>query len=450
MPRRRDAQDPGTATAHPRGAPCGADGVQLAPGGEITSDVYPSSSDPGRLNVLYVTTRSAASASPRTRRLARRRSAASPTPQLNERGHDANAQRTPPPDRGSRRPPVPSGLSDLPPDAGHRPSPKRRRAVRRGQAVLAAGVLVVSTGAPITPALAAGEPDQEQQGGAPIAADGGDSAANPDFDPAVTRRISRGGSPAGSQAPADADDDDAAAVEQEPAVDQRETVVDAGDGTEPVTNEAASPAPTQSSPTPANDTAEPTSQDTTPVAPSEPSAQAPVDTPVVRADARPAKRQTPRAKHQRQAKPRTQSPRRRRCDLRLRARPRRSGRSSSAAPTRRARSPAVTTLGIRRGRGSVAHGRAGRVAVDDRDRPARTRRDHRAGRARSASPLVAQPGADRDRRSGLLRSARRWCCGDRPAVPRSARREVHAGAVIDGRRRRTGPAGGAGAFSACS
>ena len=29
--------------------------VQLAPGGELTSDVYPSSSDPGRLDVLFVT-----------------------------------------------------------------------------------------------------------------------------------------------------------------------------------------------------------------------------------------------------------------------------------------------------------------------------------------------------------------------------------------------------------
>src|SRR4051794_11538465 len=29
--------------------------VQLAPGGELTSNVYPSSTDPGRLNVLYVT-----------------------------------------------------------------------------------------------------------------------------------------------------------------------------------------------------------------------------------------------------------------------------------------------------------------------------------------------------------------------------------------------------------
>ncbi len=31
--------------------------VQLAPGGELTSNVYPSASDPGRLDVLYVTDR---------------------------------------------------------------------------------------------------------------------------------------------------------------------------------------------------------------------------------------------------------------------------------------------------------------------------------------------------------------------------------------------------------
>ena len=29
--------------------------VQLAPGGELTSNVYPSSTDPGELDVLYVT-----------------------------------------------------------------------------------------------------------------------------------------------------------------------------------------------------------------------------------------------------------------------------------------------------------------------------------------------------------------------------------------------------------
>jgi hypothetical protein len=29
--------------------------VPLAAGGELTSDVYPSATDPGRLNVLYVT-----------------------------------------------------------------------------------------------------------------------------------------------------------------------------------------------------------------------------------------------------------------------------------------------------------------------------------------------------------------------------------------------------------
>jgi len=177
----------------------------------------------------------------------------------------------------------------------------------RATAALAAGVLVVSAGAPITPALAAGEPDQEQQGGAPIAADGGDPAANPDFDPGGdTTDLPEAALLPAVPAPVDADDDDAAAVEQEPAVDQRETVVDAGDGTEPVTNEAVSPAPKQSSPTPANDSAEPTSHDTTPVTPSEPSAQALVDAPSVRADARPAKRQAPRAKQQRQAGPRTQ------------------------------------------------------------------------------------------------------------------------------------------------
>src|SRR3954471_12457079 len=123
---------------------------------------------------------------------------------------------------------------------------------RRAHAVLAAGVLVVSTGAPITPALAAGEPDQEQQGGAPITADGGDPAANPDFDPGGdTTDLPEAALLPAVQAPADADDDDDAATgEQEPAVDQRETVGDAGDGTEPVTNEAAPPAPTQSLPAP--------------------------------------------------------------------------------------------------------------------------------------------------------------------------------------------------------
>src|SRR5829696_359837 len=178
---------------------------------------------------------------------------------------------------------------------------------RRAQAVLAAGVLVVSTGAPITPALAAGEPDQEQQGGAPIAANGGDSAANPDFDPGGdTTDLPEAALLPAVQAPVDADDDDAATVEQEPSVDQRETVVDAGDGTEPVTNEAASTSPTQSLPAPTDDSAKPTSPNATPLAPSEPSAQEPVSTPVVRADARPAKRRAPRARHRRQEKLRTQ------------------------------------------------------------------------------------------------------------------------------------------------
>src|SRR5215217_7207163 len=133
----------------------------------------------------------------------------------------------------------------------------------RATAALAAGVLVVSAGAPITPALSAGEPDQEQQGGAPIAADGGDPAANPDFDPGGdTTDLPEAALLPAVQAPADADDD-AAAVEQEPSVDQLETVVDAGDATEPVTNEAASTSPTQSSSAPASGSADATSPSTT-------------------------------------------------------------------------------------------------------------------------------------------------------------------------------------------
>ena len=173
----------------------------------------------------------------------------------------------------------------------------------RAQAVLAASMLLVSTGVPVTPALAAGEPDQEEQGAAPIADDGGgDPAANPDFDPGGdTTDLPEAALLPAVQAPVDVDDDDAGAVEQEPTVDERETVVDAGDGSEPLTNETGSVLPTQPSPTPTNDSAEPTSPTTTPVAPSEPSAQAPVSTPVVSSE-RQAKPQAPHAKSQRQTR----------------------------------------------------------------------------------------------------------------------------------------------------
>jgi hypothetical protein len=33
----------------------GDNGITLAPGGELTRNVYPSGSDPGRLDVLYIT-----------------------------------------------------------------------------------------------------------------------------------------------------------------------------------------------------------------------------------------------------------------------------------------------------------------------------------------------------------------------------------------------------------
>ena len=53
--------------------------VQLAPGGELTSSVYPSSSDPGQLDVLYITDQVGSVGSPRTPAREARRSAASPT-----------------------------------------------------------------------------------------------------------------------------------------------------------------------------------------------------------------------------------------------------------------------------------------------------------------------------------------------------------------------------------
>ena len=40
--------------------------IQLAPGGELTSEVYLSSSKPGAVDVLYVIQETAASASPKT------------------------------------------------------------------------------------------------------------------------------------------------------------------------------------------------------------------------------------------------------------------------------------------------------------------------------------------------------------------------------------------------
>ena len=145
---------------------------------------------------------------------------------------------------------------------------------------------------------------------------------------------------------------------------------------------------------------------------------------------------------QRQAKPRTQA----RpvdggatldCEL-ARAGP--DGRRQRRATRRARRSPAVTVARhpAQAGRPD-AHGAGGRVAVVDRDRPARTRRDHRAGRARGAPPVAAQPGADRDRRSRPAdgRHDAGAAMTDQPATTLT-RRDVYPGAVIDGRPARNG------------
>jgi hypothetical protein len=102
----------------------------------------------------------------------------------------------------------------------------------RTQALLAASLLAVSATTPATAAFAA-ELDQQQDGTAPVAQSGApDPAASPDFDP--------GGDPTDlpanappvpqTQAPADAGNDDTAPVDQGPATNPDDPVVDPGDG----------------------------------------------------------------------------------------------------------------------------------------------------------------------------------------------------------------------------
>ena len=137
---------------------------------------------------------------------------------------------------------------------------------RRTQAVLAASLLAVSTTAPAATALAAGEPDQQQEGTAPVAPTaGGDEAANPNFDPGGASTDLPDAAPQlpATSAPADAGNEDTAPLEQAPTVNPSDPVVDTGDGSDPTTSPGPptdgavpqvaeptpSPAPTSSPPT---------------------------------------------------------------------------------------------------------------------------------------------------------------------------------------------------------
>jgi len=124
----------------------------------------------------------------------------------------------------------------------------------RAQALVAAGVLAVSSAAPGAAAFAA-EQDQQQDGTAAVTQTTTDPADSPDFDPggAATDLPNPAPPVPQSQAPADPGNDDTAAVDQTSATNPDDPVVDSGDGSDSTTPAAATTTqPT--TPTPSTDT----------------------------------------------------------------------------------------------------------------------------------------------------------------------------------------------------
>src|SRR3954454_20056388 len=101
---------------------------------------------------------------------------------------------------------------------------------RRAQALLAAGVLVLSTTKPT--AVLAAEPDQEQEvTGAPGQVVAADPGSAPDFDPGGASTALPFATAPAPDAPASPDPDDATgALEPEPAANVDAPVADPGDG----------------------------------------------------------------------------------------------------------------------------------------------------------------------------------------------------------------------------
>jgi len=183
----------------------------------------------------------------------------------------------------------------------------------RTQAVLAAGLLALPAVAPAASAFAA-EQDQQQEGTAPVADSApSDPAGNPDFDPGgeTTDLPEAVAAAPQTQAPADVGDDDAGPVEEAPAINPDEPVVDPGDGSgaplaqQPGSPEGATPPDTSASaPTPP-----PTPSDTTsgapPVPTAIPDAPAPATTPPAAQAPQAGERadRSPRRKRARPARP---------------------------------------------------------------------------------------------------------------------------------------------------
>ena len=126
----------------------------------------------------------------------------------------------------------------------------------RAQAALAASVLALSTTAP---AALAAEPDSEHEGTAAVTQTGStDPSQNPNFDPGGNSEALPAQAPTMPQnpAPATAGNDDSGPVEQQPATNTNDPVVDNGDGQDagqPQTQPSPQQPPTPQPPTAAAD-----------------------------------------------------------------------------------------------------------------------------------------------------------------------------------------------------
>jgi len=113
----------------------------------------------------------------------------------------------------------------------------------RTQALLAAGVLTVSSAGPATVAFAA-EQDQQQDGTVAVPQGTSDPADSPDFDPGGDAADLPDSAPAvpQTQAPPDPGNDDTGPVDQAPTTNASDAVVDPGDGSDTTASDPVAPA----------------------------------------------------------------------------------------------------------------------------------------------------------------------------------------------------------------
>src|SRR4051794_5489859 len=114
---------------------------------------------------------------------------------------------------------------------------------RRTQAAFAASALAFTTTAP---AALAADVDSQQDGTAPVTqTDGTDSSQSPDFDPGGGSDDLPGEAPALPETPAPPTDgnDDAGAIDEQPATDTEDPVVDQGNGSDPQSSAPQAPTP---------------------------------------------------------------------------------------------------------------------------------------------------------------------------------------------------------------